>query len=144
MEKLGKDVYIQLGKALEKHRKEKGYSLREAAELVGCSNPTIMRAEKAQVVMSEKTLQKYCDVLGVDMQKLLFDARMDAIFRNAGSDLINELASLAPNDKEEELIMKIRELPEADQEKVYLFVEDLYTDIAEETNEEIRREKEKR
>ena len=144
MKQIAQDVYVNLGKRLKKRRKEKGYSLRRAAELVGCSNPTIMRVEKATHRIENETLIKYCEVLDLDVDKLISDAELDAIFDVNIVDLLGDIRDSLPTEKEEQLIFDLRELPPEDQQKVYDLVEDLHREIDEDRNGEIRREKEKR
>lgn len=144
MKQIAQDVYVNLGKRLKKRRKEKGYSLRRAAELVGCSNPTIMRVEKATHRIENETLVKYCEVLDLDVDKLISDAELDAIFDVNIADFLGDIRDSMPTEKEEQLIFDLRELPPEDQQKVYDLVEDLHREIDEDRNGEIRREKEKR
>lgn len=130
-----KKKYVELGKLLYKYRKQKGYSLRRAAELAGCSNPTIMRAEKGTGAMTQSIFLKYCDVLGVDANKLLSEASMNAIFADADAfieQMRKEYDLFVPNEEEVDLILKIRELPKNEQDKIYSLVEQIYNDYFQE------------
>lgn len=143
MKQIGHDVYVRLGRRLKEEREEKGYSLRHAAALVGCSNPTIMRMEGAKNKPEEDNLIKYCEVLGLDVDKMIFEAEMEALFETAGNDLIEKYRRFEPSESEEDLLIKLRELQPEDREQVYTLVDSLHKEIDEDRNGEIRREKEK-
>lgn len=143
MKKIGHGVYVRLGRRLKEKRDEKGYSLRQAAALVGCSNPTILRIENAEHKTDDEKLRKYCEVLGLDVDKMIHEAEMDALFETAGNDIIEKYRSFVPSGSEKDLLIKIRELPLKDRQKVYALVDSLHKEIDEDSNGEIRREKEK-
>jgi len=143
MKQIGHDVYVRLGRRLKEKREEKGWSLRRAAALVGCSNPTIMRIEGAKNKPEEENLIKYCEVLGLDADKMIFESEMDVLFETAGNDLIEKYRRFVPSESEEDLLIKLRELQPEDREQVYALVDSLHKEIDEDSNGEIRREKEK-
>jgi len=142
MKQIGHDVYVRLGRRLKEKREEKGYSLRRAAALAGCSNPTIMRMEGAKNKPEEENLIKYCEALGLDVDKMIFEAEMEALFETAGNDLIEKYRRFEPTESEEDLLIKLRELQPEDREQVYALVDSLHKEIDEDRNGEIRREKE--
>ena len=70
MDKLDKDIYVELGKSIKRARREKGVSLRELGNAVGKTYTTIMRYENAECRVDMVTLQSICSYLGIPIPDL--------------------------------------------------------------------------
>lgn len=61
------DIELKIGSRLKELREEKGLSLREVAERLGCSHASVYCWETGQRSLYAKTLYAYCKVLGISV-----------------------------------------------------------------------------
>lgn len=65
--------YVAMGEKLRAAREKKTYSLQYVGDRVGKSKKTILNYETAAHIIDTPMLKKICDVLDVDVVKLLND-----------------------------------------------------------------------
>ena len=62
-----KDIELKIGSRLKELREEKGLSLRQVGELLGCSHAAVHCWETGKRSIYAKTLIKYCEILDITL-----------------------------------------------------------------------------
>lgn len=63
------EIELKIGSHLKELREEKGLSLREVADKLGCSHASVHCWETGKRSIFAKTLHAYCEILGVTLDE---------------------------------------------------------------------------
>ena len=88
---MSKILQKQLGKQIQKLRKERGYSQEKFAEKIGIATTSLSYIETGNGFLTSDTLEKICTVLSIEPYELfLFNERFNNISPTSMYDFISD------------------------------------------------------